>query len=296
MEKIMKLLAQIAYIFGYKYFRYGGFYRKYYKQHEEQLQSFFDSLADERSKGVLKGLVNYKKTCWRKHLNNNIVDKKTKIYNKDGVSFTYRYDEYFPNILPLQENEVFLDCGAYIGDTLISLLEHLGDKRLGKYIAFEPETENLEKLKKTIISTGISDMQFEIHNVGLSNKKDNVYFQKQDSSSRIVVSPYSRNEKRYSKIDTCRLDDYLPEEERSKITFIKMDIEGAERYALEGMRETITKYKPKLAICIYHLPDDYFVIPKTLKDMNMEYRFYVRQHENDSYYHEPFETVLYAIP
>lgn len=72
-------------------------------------------------------------------------------------------------------------------------------------------------------------------------------------------------------------------------TLIKMDIEGAELDSLVGASEIIRKYKPKLAICIYHLPFDFYNIPHFLKSLVPEYKFKVRQHERGF-----CETVLYA--
>ena len=71
-----------------------------------------------------------------------------------------------------------------------------------------------------------------------------------------------------------------------------MDIEGAEKKALLGARETIKKYKPLLVVCIYHRQEDFFEIPFTIKKIiEDEYRFYIRQ-----YRYGQSETVLYAMP
>ena len=78
-----------------------------------------------------------------------------------------------------------------------------------------------------------------------------------------------------------------------------MDIEGAEMSALHGARDTIMKYKPKLAICLYHslcfehvLLSDYWEIPIFVREIVPEYSFYVR---NDSLYSDNLQTVLYAV-
>jgi FkbM family methyltransferase len=74
-----------------------------------------------------------------------------------------------------------------------------------------------------------------------------------------------------------------------KVTFIKMDIEGAELKALQGAKQTILKDKPKLAICIYHSDEDMIGIAEFIHEIVPEYKLYVRQY---GYYSE---TVLYAI-
>ncbi|MFI3174418.1 MAG: FkbM family methyltransferase [Bacillota bacterium] len=70
-----------------------------------------------------------------------------------------------------------------------------------------------------------------------------------------------------------------------------MDIEGAELVALQGGEQTIKKYKPKLAICIYHKPEDVIELFAYIKNLVPEYKFYIRHYSNTQ-----TETVLYAIP
>lgn len=76
----------------------------------------------------------------------------------------------------------------------------------------------------------------------------------------------------------------------SKVTFVKMDIEGAEMNALEGMKSIIMEQKPKLAICIYHLYDDLWNIPKYIHELVPEYKLYMRHYSKINE-----ETVIYAI-
>lgn len=74
------------------------------------------------------------------------------------------------------------------------------------------------------------------------------------------------------------------------ICFVKMDIEGSELEALKGMSRTICACKPKLAICMYHKPEDMWEIPMYLKKLVPEYRLFVRHYSNSD-----LETVLYAV-
>lgn len=70
-----------------------------------------------------------------------------------------------------------------------------------------------------------------------------------------------------------------------------MDIEGAEYEALLGSVNTIKKYRPALAICLYHKPEHLFKIPLLIKSWNLNYEFFIRFHGNNL-----FETVLYCVP
>ena len=89
-------------------------------------------------------------------------------------------------------------------------------------------------------------------------------------------------------VNVVALDHVVDKDDR--VTFIKMDIEGAEKKALMGARQTIIRNKPKLAICIYHSDEDMIEIAEYLHSLVPNYRLYIRH-----YFYEPIETVLYAI-
>ena len=77
----------------------------------------------------------------------------------------------------------------------------------------------------------------------------------------------------------------------TRITFIKMDIEGAEFDALRGARAAIERHRPVLAVCVYHQQDDLWRLPLLMKEMVPDYRMYLRCHEGDGW-----QTVAYAVP
>lgn len=89
------------------------------------------------------------------------------------------------------------------------------------------------------------------------------------------------------KVEAAALDDLLGDRE---VTFIKMDIEGAEAEALRGAQKIITEQKPKLAISVYHNPEDILTIPQLILEYNPDYKFYLRHYSFSNY-----DTVLYAI-
>jgi len=74
-------------------------------------------------------------------------------------------------------------------------------------------------------------------------------------------------------VDCTTIDKWVKENDIEKIDFIKADIEGAERFLLEGAKETIIRFKPKLALCTYHLPDDKQVLQDKITKINPEYKF-----------------------
>lgn len=117
--------------------------------------------------------------------------------------------------------------------------------------------------------------------MGLWNQKDELSFLQRSSNGHLSQEGNIR-----VKLDA--LDHILKGE---KVTFIKMDIEGAELKALQGSRNTIIEHRPKLAICVYHKPEDIIEIPLYIHEIAPEYKFYLRHHSK-----EYTETVLYAVP
>ena len=88
-------------------------------------------------------------------------------------------------------------------------------------------------------------------------------------------------------IDVVALDEIVYDK---RPTFIKMDIEGAEQEALRGCERILKEFKTKLAVCVYHKPEDLFEIPIFIKKANLKYQLFLRQYANSR-----TETVLYAL-
>jgi len=194
---------------------------------------------------------------------------------------------YFsPNFIsPLLKEEIFVDAGCLDCDTSIGFTKWCNYK-YKKIIAFEPTPESYLICAEK--SKNINNMT--VYPYGLWNEKTEVSFQLCPSFA--IGSSYIVNDNRIIKdnlvkIKTVKLDDILNGEE---VTFIKMDIEGAELNALKGAEQTILKYKPRLAISIYHKLEDIWDIPAYILSLHKDYKFYLRHYNLDD-----AETVLYAI-
>ena len=91
------------------------------------------------------------------------------------------------------------------------------------------------------------------------------------------------------KVDLLTIDEVTAGHD---VSFIKMDIEGAELAAFKGAQKTITAHQPILAISLYHKPEDLITIPQFIHELHRDYRFWLRAHHPRFAY----EMVLYAIP
>lgn len=237
----------------------------FFMNHINELDRTYDLLSDKRSKDVYLGLVNYKISCDPTYLA-NIADSEE--------------DQYFDReLIKIRDEECFVDCGAYIGDTLDEFLKRTIS--FGKYYCFEADKAIYQVLESHVNELEISDV--ELYNIGCWNRGGYLVFDSKGSgSSRIGGVETGEN------IKVEALDKVLTEK---KVTFVKMDIEGAEQEALYGMKDIIKKQKPILAISIYHSLEDFMEIPKIIHDMNSEYKIYIRHYRKLS----DSETVCYAI-
>jgi FkbM family methyltransferase len=178
-----------------------------------------------------------------------------------------------------QEPIRLVDGGAYTGDTLQRLLSH--DYQFAAIYAFEPDEENFKKLRMTT-SALTPEVQISLWPCGVGSSTCKMRFSEgQGTSSKF-------SELGPSIVPIVALDDVL---QGQPVNMIKLDIEGAELDALHGARNLIEKYRPSLAVCLYHHPHHLWSIPLWVKELNSDYRLYYR-----AYAHNTFETVLYAIP
>lgn len=186
------------------------------------------------------------------------------------------HDQYFPHDLDFTQNcDVYVDIGAFDGDTVRSLNAH--NVRPNLYLGFEPDPENFSKLKQEIDG---ADFRYAIFPLGTSGNTSQFSFSAGGSSSAGIT------EFGDSVIQCVALDDLLG----FPVSHIKMDIEGAELDTLKGLRRTIQTCKPNLAVSVYHKPDDVWVLMNEIMTSGIDYRFYMR-----CYAEQTFETVLYAI-
>ncbi|ONI42518.1 hypothetical protein AN640_07245 [Candidatus Epulonipiscium fishelsonii] len=187
--------------------------------------------------------------------------------------------QYFDDIVKLSQNEVFVDLGGLTGETSIEFAKRTNYTYKQIYI-FEPDPLNYEKTINNIDNLNLKNV--EVFNLGGWSEKDTLSFASNGTGQSKID-----NEGTY-KINVDSLDNVLGD---TPVTFIKMDIEGAELEALIGAKEIIKKYKPQLAISIYHKPEDIFEIPLYIKSLVPEYKFYIRHYG----WNANAETILHAF-
>lgn len=175
------------------------------------------------------------------------------------------------------QDEYFVDAGAFDGATSENFFRHCEQ---GHSYAFEPNPEQFNAVKEALQAYG---ERVELFPCALYDENITLNFDNQS----MYITEARISETGQIKVPARRMDDVLA---GRKVTFIKMDLEGSELAALRGAERIIREQRPKLAICIYHKPEDMWEIPSLILQYNPSYKLYVR-HYSITW----SETVLYAI-
>jgi len=238
-------------------------YRNWMCENEPEIHWLYGILADDFSRrtleNVLKGRISGKLSYFRE---------------------VFVPGQYFPkDIMNLSGHETFIDAGAYIGDTATQIAA-LTDGRYQKIYCFEPDASCC----KTLLDNTKNLHDITVIPKGAWNKKEKLYMQADSEHGASAVGAAGNYAIEMDCIDNCIGTDV-------QVTHVKMDIEGAEAYALWGGVKLIRRCKPKLAICVYHKKEDIVEIPKLILSIAPDYKLYIRHHNVSG-----TETVLYAVP
>ncbi len=220
------------------------FNRAFVEEHETELEKAY-SLFSDNSKKIFEGCVDF--------MFGGELEKLRAI--------TTEKDEAFENILKLGENEDYLDLGAYKGDTIEEFLHYSGGK-YSSITALEPDAKTFKKL---CANTERLE-SFTAINKAVYSNSDGIFF---DSAAgrQSSVSAKGKFIPSVSVDDLCR-----------KFSYIKADVEGSEREAILGAEKTLSEYRPKLNIALYHRSEDIFFLPLLIHGINSDYRFELRRH------------------
>lgn len=236
-----------------------GFHESYAKRRDEY-ERLYEMLADTRSKEVLAKLIDFRVNYNLNALEGFVVDP---------------HGQYFEPFLQLKPyGEAFCDVGGYDGYTTNEFVKRC--PHYEKVYFFEPEIAFLKQAESALAS--YSRIVFCPY--AASDKNGYLRFQSDTCYSRVT----SEGE---IVVEAKRIDDVVS----SPVSFLKMDIEGAEAMAIEGARETILKYHPRLAISVYHRGADFVDIPKQVLSIRGDYKLFLRHYTQGI-----VDTVMFFVP
>lgn len=186
-------------------------------------------------------------------------------FNPDTIEIeSYYYDG---RDMVIAKDDIIFDLGAFIGlFSVVAAKEAVN----GLVYAFEPFKENINFLNRNLELNNISNVKVIEKAVWEKGMTIKIRFDavSPSSSGYLHVNKYENDIKELTAIS---IDEFVTVRNVERVDFIKMDIEGAERYALKGAFKTIKKHKPKLSICTYHLPDDEEILPEIIKSIRSDY-------------------------
>lgn len=251
----------------------------FYELFQPSYREVYDLLEDDLSKEIFTEVLNV----------------RFKIKPPRTLLKYFDKDQYFtlPEMTTFDAESVFVDCGAFVGDTVEKFINNC-QSLFGKIYAFEPgkiqANAFIERRKRLIQEWALDESQIQLIQAGLGN---------QDTEGSLIYGPmwngigtlkvtYDENliDVYDDKIKILMIDNVF---KNQRVDFIKADIEGSEMDMLQGAENIIKTQKPLLALSIYHKLTDYYEIPLYLKSLVPEYRMKIRHHSTDFY-----DTVLYC--
>ncbi len=231
-----------------------------FSQNEKKWATLSDFLFDKESRQILDDLLKFRLTGDYQFMN----------------QYSFRpNDQYFENFIEYGLDEVFVDAGGYDGDT--SKLFCLKNPNYKKVFLFEPSSINFEEAKYRLNEF----RAIEFIELGVSDVIGSLWFNPDKGSASSIGETGS------CQVNVTTIDQYID----SKVTFIKMDLEGWELKALMGARRHIIEDHPKIAIAVYHHPSDFWRIFEFIFSLRQDYKVFLR------HYTEGWsESVMYFIP
>ena len=218
----------------------------FFRENRDDIERAYSLLADEQSRRVFEGVINYKLSGKLSYLR--------EVYSSK--------EEVFEDILKLGNEESYLDLGAYRGDTIDEFLRYAGSYK--HITALEPDRKTFAKLKAHV--KGMENIK--LFRMGIWSEDMDMSFSQGYGRGSSVKS--GGGDLAVTKIDTLY--------SVRRLTYIKADVEGCERQALIGGVNTLRRDKPKLNIAAYHRSEDIFSLPLLISSIVPDYRIYMRQH------------------
>ena len=219
-----------------------------------------ETLADETSRHVLQQVLQFRYSFDIEAMNGFVL-------NQEG--------QYFDPCVELKRGEVFVDGGGYDGITSLRFAARCPEHRCIEF--FEPMADSMGLSQKNLIH--LNTVRF--HQEALYCRNGELHFDSSAGDASHIASAG------IEVVKAVRLDDAVQE----PISFMKLDIEGAECDAISGAERHICQERPKLAVCVYHDQAHFWQVPSLILKFCNDYRVYLRHYTQGIN-----ETIMYFIP
>lgn len=224
--------------------------------------------------------------CWAYNFFSDKVSKRI-ILNRIRMHIlgellikTTEKTEYFE--IPMSKCEIFVQAGCFNGNTVIKFISEVQQINATYMVySFEADPQSYQVSKHNL--DGLPNVELVPEGLWSSQTTLKLAMDNMKGGASFVVGELN------TPVSVTTIDAFFSDKV-NKPTFIQLDIEGAELEALKGCENIIRRFKPKLAICVYHKPEDIYVITKLLVDYRPDYKFWLQQ-----CYDGTLDTLLYAI-
>lgn len=230
---------------------------EYFKKHIDRLAMVCESLSDIRSKRTFCDIIAYRLTGKLEYLRWHTVEP----------------DEVYNDILKADEIKYTADLGAYNGDSVRELAKYSKPDRV---IALEPDARNFRKLSEFSATV---EYRIDCVNAAAWNADCELSFTAGGNrNSTLSTTVGLKTGAKLKTVSARRLDSVFDELFVDRLDYIKYDVEGAEREALEGSRNVIERFRPKLLVSLYHRTEDIFSLPEYVRSLGYK-KLYLRRYE-----------------
>ena len=240
---------------------------EFFEENRARFEAVYELLADEESKRIYENVISYKLTGDIKYLWESESDRQV----------------VYEEILDCKSISSFVDLGAYNGDTIREMLHF--NPNLKNAIALEPDARNFRKLNEYVQT--LEDIDIKCINSGAWCESTTLLFDASGNRNAGIVSKGNIVSK-IKEVSVVSVDEVLV---GASVDYIKYDVEGSEKEALLGSKNTIQKHSPKLLVSLYHRSEDLFALPELVKELNPNYSLYLRRFP----YIPAWDLNLYAI-
>lgn len=219
------------------------------RKHKDELCRVYELLADGHSRHIFENVIYYKLTGRIDYLFDAESDK----------------DEVYTELLQAGSIKSYADLGAYNGDTVRELMRYAPS--LERVTAFEPDRRSFRKLTEycdTLTSPDVKKI-----NAAAWNCDAVLTFGDEGNRNSGLFAKGKSVEVRATSLDKVL--------NGQDVDYVKYDVEGCEREAIEGSRETVLACKPRLLVSVYHRSEDIFALPLQIHALRPDYRLYLRR-------------------
>lgn len=229
-------------------------------RNEEEILKALELFDEEKSRFVYQNIVKF-----------NYSGKLDYLFAAESDK-----SEVYNNILCLGEEENYLDLGAYRGDTVDEFIKFTNGS-YGSITALEPDAKTHKKLAEHCAAL----KNFRAINAAVWSENRELFFDKKGGRMSSVAE--------HGEIIKALSVDGLSGE--IDFSYIKADVEGCEHKAIIGAEKTLMHIKPKLNFALYHRSEDIFSLPLLIKNIQPNYKFFIRHHP----YIPAWDTNLYCV-